>query len=85
MKIVGSKRRERSPPMSPGKLLLVTGLVLAAVGALWWLGERVGLGRLPGDVVIRGERTTFFFPIVTCLLLSVLFSAVLWLIQWFRR
>jgi hypothetical protein len=71
--------------MNPGKLLLVTGLVLAAVGALWWLGERVGLGRLPGDVVIRGERTTFFFPIVTCLLLSVLFSAVLWLIQWFRR
>jgi hypothetical protein len=85
MKIVGSKRREHSPPMSPGKLLLATGLVLAAVGALWWLGERVGLGRLPGDVVIRGERTTFFFPIVTCLLLSVLFSAVLWLIQWFRR
>jgi hypothetical protein len=45
----------------------------------------VGLGRLPGDVIIRGERTTFFFPIVTCLLLSVLFSFILWLVQWLRR
>jgi hypothetical protein len=71
--------------MSPGKLLVITGLAMAALGGLWWLGERVGLGRLPGDVVIRGERTTFFFPIVTCLLLSVAFSFALWLVQWLRR
>ena len=55
-----------------GKVLLVAGLILAALGALMMLG--LPLGRLPGDITIRRGNGTFYFPIVTCLVLSVLFT-----------
>jgi Protein of unknown function (DUF2905) len=41
----------------------------------------VGLGRLPGDIVVRGERSTFYFPLATCVVLSVVLSLVMWLVQ----
>ena len=67
--------------MNMGKVLIVTGIVLAAAGVLWMIGGRVGLGRLPGDIVVRGERSTFYFPLATCILLSVVLSLVMWLFQ----
>jgi hypothetical protein len=59
-----------------GRLLLVFGGALAVLGLLLTLGPRLPgrLGRLPGDIVIRGENYTFYFPLVTCLLLSVILS-----------
>lgn len=61
--------------------LVVVGLLLVALGLLWpWLG-RLGLGRLPGDIVIEGERFRFYFPIVTSLLLSLVASLLLWLLR----
>jgi hypothetical protein len=63
-----------------GKALLVAGLVIAALGALMMLG--LPLGRLPGDITIRRGNATFYFPIVTCLVLSVLFTL---LMAFFRR
>jgi hypothetical protein len=66
--------------MSVGKLSVVTGVCLVALGALWLLGEKAGLGRLPGDLVVRGDRFTFYFPLMTCILLSVLLSLALWLV-----
>jgi hypothetical protein len=71
--------------MGVGKILIVAGLALAGLGLLWMLGERIGLGRLPGDLVIRGKRFTFYFPIVTCLVLSLLASLILRLIHLARR
>ncbi len=71
--------------MSVGKLLILIGIALVVVGVLWTLGGRVGLGRLPGDIVVRGERCTFYFPLATCLVLSVLFSLVLWFLQRWGR
>ena len=66
--------------------MIVTGLGLAVIGALLLLGPKIpGLGRLPGDIVYRGERTTFYFPIVTCLLLSAALSLLVWVISLFRR
>ena len=64
-----------------GRLLIVAGLVLAALGLLITLGDRLPfrIGRLPGDIMIRGKNTTFYFPLVTCLVLSVIGSLVLWL------
>jgi hypothetical protein len=63
------------------RVLIVVGLVILAIGLLWpWLG-RLGLGRLPGDIVIQRENVTFYFPLVTCLILSALFSLVLWLVN----
>ncbi|MFZ3235103.1 MAG: DUF2905 domain-containing protein [Stellaceae bacterium] len=64
-----------------GRSLLVIGLAIAAVGLLWpWLA-RIGLGRLPGDVYIRGAHGSFYFPIATCILISLVLSFVLWLIN----
>ena len=62
------------------KLLVAAGLVLVAAGFAWpWL-SRLGLGRLPGDIVIRGEHGGFYFPIMTCILVSLVLSALFWLI-----
>lgn len=57
------------------------------IGALLYFGARLPfrLGRLPGDIVHRGEHTTFYFPVVTCLLVSVVISFILWLIANLRR
>ena len=65
-----------------GKFLVIVGLTLAAVGALLWSGFGKGwLGRLPGDIHYTRPNFSFHFPIVTCLLLSLLLSLVLWLFR----
>jgi hypothetical protein len=70
-----------------GRTLLVLGALLVAIGSLFYFGGKLPfrLGRLPGDIVHRGEHTTFYFPIVTCLLLSLVSSLLLWLVSHFRR
>jgi len=64
-----------------GRALIVAGLALVALGVIFTLGEKlpIRLGRLPGDIAFRGKHGTFYFPIVTCLLLSVALSLVMWL------
>ncbi len=64
-----------------GRFLINAGVVLIAIGLLVTLGERVGirLGRLPGDIRIEGSRGGFYFPIVTCILISVVLSLASWL------
>ena len=70
-----------------GRMLLTIGGVLIVVGALLYFGRRLPfrLGQLPGDVVHRGEHTTFYFPIVTCLLISIVLTLLLWFFNQFRR
>ena len=63
------------------KLLIGTGFFLVLVGALWLLGERMGLGRPPGDIVIERGNFRLYIPIATSLIASVLLSLVLWLIN----
>ena len=60
-----------------GKLLLITGAVIALVGGVFIVGARLGLGRLPGDISTRGGSVSFFFPVVTCLLISAVLTIVL--------
>ncbi len=66
--------------MAPiGKLLIVFGLILAAAGLLILLSDKVPwLGRLPGDITIKRENFTFYFPLATCLLISIILSLILW-------
>ena len=65
-----------------GKILVIVGLLIAAVGALLWSGVGRGwLGRLPGDVHYTRGNFNFHFPIVTCLLLSLLLTLLLWLFR----
>lgn len=70
-----------------GRILIGAGLVLIVLGAIFVFASRAGLplGRLPGDVTYRGSRFTVFAPLGTSLLLSVLFSLILYLIMRFRR
>lgn len=70
--------------MGIGRTLIVAGVVLIVIGLLVSLAGRLPfrLGRLPGDIYIHGKNSTFYFPLATCILLSVVFSLVLWL---FRR
>lgn len=67
-----------------GKLLVVGGLILAAVGALLWVAGHFHwpLGRLPGDIRVERPGFRFYFPLTTCLLLSALLTLILW---WLRR
>lgn len=61
--------------------LIAIGIVLVAIGLLWpWL-TRLGLGRLPGDIVVQRGGFSFYFPIVTCLIVSVVVSLILWLLN----
>jgi len=61
--------------------LIEIGLALVVVGLLWpWLG-RLGLGRLPGDIVIERGNFRFYFPIVTCLVVSGVVSLILWFLN----
>lgn len=70
-----------------GKLLLFLGMALAVVGLALILlgGTQLPLGRLPGDMVYRGKNTTFYFPLATSVVLSILLSVLLYLIGRFRH
>lgn len=70
-----------------GRALLILGGLLVVLGAFFYFGGKLPfrLGRLPGDIVREGEHTTFYFPIVTCIVLSVGLSLLFWLISRFRR
>jgi hypothetical protein len=67
--------------MSLGRMLITMGLVLVAAGLLVTFAGRLPfrIGRLPGDIYIHGKNSTFYFPVVTCILLSVLLSVVMWI------
>ena len=69
--------------MSFGRTLILIGLAVLVLGVIVSLGERLPIrfGRLPGDIVIRGKNSVFYFPLATCLLLSVVLSLVLWLVS----
>lgn len=65
-----------------GKLLLVLGGIIILVGAALLLAGRFNLplGRLPGDIIYRGKNSIFYFPIVTCIVISVVLSLIFWLL-----
>ena len=75
------------PTREIGKLLLILGAVLLVAGGLLMVVGKLPfrLGRLPGDIIYRSDRTTFYFPIVTSLLVSAVLTVVFWLISHFRR
>ncbi len=71
-----------------GKTLIVFGLILVGVGLVLTFGSRYsffGLGKLPGDIAYKGKNTTFYFPIVTCLVISVVLTLVFWLFALLSR
>ena len=75
-------------PFQLGKFLVTVGVLLAAAGLLLMAGAKFslfGLGRLPGDIAYKGKNFQFYFPIVTCLVLSVVLTLVFWIISHLKR
>ena len=63
------------------RTLILLGLAIVALGLLWPLLTRIGLGRLPGDIVVERSNFSFYFPIATCVLVSIVLSVVFWLVN----
>jgi Protein of unknown function (DUF2905) len=61
------------------RLLIGLGVLLLIAGIAWPLLARIGVGRLPGDIMFQRGGTTFYFPLVTCIIISVVLSALVWL------
>jgi hypothetical protein len=68
-----------------GRVIMIMGGVLVVLGLLMTAGGRIGLGRLPGDIMVKRENFTFYFPLMTGIVLSVLLTLVLRLFQRFGR
>ena len=63
------------------RLLIGIGLALVLAGIAWPLLSRIGLGRLPGDIMVQRGSTSFYFPLVTCIIISIVLSALMWLLN----
>lgn len=75
-------------PADIGRLLVILGGVIVVVGILLMVGSKFsffGLGHLPGDIRWKGKNSTFYFPLTTCLLLSVVITLIMWLISHLTR
>jgi ribose/xylose/arabinose/galactoside ABC-type transport system permease subunit len=67
--------------MDVPRLLVTIGIVLVAIGLLWPLAQKLGLGRLPGDIVVERENFRFYFPLATSILVSVVLTLLFWLLR----
>ena len=59
-----------------GKLLIIIGIILVIVGGIFLLGQKMGIGKLPGDIYIQKGNFTFFFPVVTCIIISLILTLI---------
>ena len=70
----------------PGWILIVIGVVVAGIGVVWMITPPIPwLGKLPGDIRIERENFRFYFPMTTCIILSLLLTAVMWIVRYFSR
>lgn len=63
------------------RILIITGILVLAAGLLWPWINKLGLGRLPGDIVIERDGFSFYFPITTCIVVSVVITIIFWLFR----
>jgi hypothetical protein len=75
------------PTQQLGRVLLSIGALLMVIGALFYFGPKLPLrlGRLPGDISYRGQQGTFYFPLASSIVISIVVSLILWLVNHFRR
>ena len=70
----------------PGWALIVVGIIIVVIGVVWLIAPSIPwLGRLPGDIAVEGKNFRFYFPVVTCIVLSVVLTGILWLVRFFSR
>lgn len=70
---------------SIGKMIVIAGLALIVVGGVLWLLGKSGFRGLPGDIRYESDNVRFYFPIVTCLVLSILLTGLAWLVMFLRN
>ena len=58
------------------KILIILGIIILALGLLYPYLKKLGLGQLPGDIIYKSDNSTFFFPIVTCIIISVVLTVI---------
>lgn len=71
-----------------GKILVIAGIALVGLGLLLMAGAKLpflGFGRLPGDIAYKGKNVSFYFPMVSCLILSIVLTVIFWLVSFFTR
>lgn len=70
----------------PAWSLIVIGILIVGIGLVWLVAPSMPwLGKLPGDIVIERENFRFYFPIMTCILLSLVLTGIMWLVRYFSR
>ena len=70
----------------PGWILVIVGAVLAIIGMVWLFAPSIPwLGKLPGDIAIEGKGFRFYFPVVTCIVVSLLLTGILWLVRFLSK
>ena len=67
-----------------GRILIVVGIIIIAVGILMLFSDRIGLFKLPGDIVVKKKNFTFYFPLMTSVILSILITLILYIINRYR-
>lgn len=72
-------------PQNFGKLFLITGIVISLFGVIIILLGKVGLFKLPGDIELGGKNWKVFFPVVSCIIISILLTVILWVVRYFRN
>jgi hypothetical protein len=72
-------------PQQVGKWLILMGITIVLVGGLVMILGRAGLFKLPGDLVLGGKNWRIYLPIASCIIISIALTAILWLINYFRR
>ena len=72
-------------PQQLGKLILITGIVISVIGIAIILLSKTGLFKLPGDIELEGKNWKIYFPIVSCLIISIVLTVILWIIHYLRK
>ncbi|NSW90855.1 MAG: DUF2905 domain-containing protein [Firmicutes bacterium] len=68
-----------------GKYLIIFGIIFVIIGVFLFVGGRIGLGKLPGDIIVRKKNFVFYFPLITCIIISIILTLIFNLIPRFRK
>ncbi len=72
-------------PQNFGKIILITGIVISLFGVIIILLGKIGLFKLPGDIELEGKNWKVFFPVVSCIIISIVLTVILWIVRYFRK
>ena len=72
-------------PQQFGKYILITGIVISIIGGIIILFGKIGISRLPGDIEIEGKNWKIYFPVISCIVISIILTGILWVVRWLRK